>query len=124
MAFGLLDQAVESGKPLFLRTASVAPHSNVELQVSKFGNDAEGVGKRVQFTVLIIAKRHEHLFKEVKVPRTLSFNPKTHQEQLGRAEYNASQIKTLSSYQLDAEGPQFEREGLVYRQGAPWYERV
>jgi hypothetical protein len=27
-------------------------------------------------------------------------------------------------YLLDAEGPQFEKDGLVYRQGVPWHEWV
>ncbi|KAF2704668.1 Arylsulphatase [Pleomassaria siparia CBS 279.74] len=71
-AYGFLDDAVKEDAPFFLTIAPVAPHSNAQV------NDlTENVGgKNYEFRAPIPAKRHEHLFKDVKVPRTENFNPK------------------------------------------------
>ncbi|KAF2143973.1 uncharacterized protein K452DRAFT_306619 [Aplosporella prunicola CBS 121167] len=64
-AYGFLDDAVQADRPFFLTIAPVAPHANV----------AKGSDGKNKFTEPIPAKRHEHLFKDVKVPRTPNFNP-------------------------------------------------
>ncbi|KAI9825529.1 MAG: hypothetical protein M1819_000521 [Sarea resinae] len=71
-AYGFLDDAVEDGKPFFLTVAPVAPHSNV-----RFSEVGDGPIKELMFqmTAPIPAKRHEHLFDDVVVPRGASFNP-------------------------------------------------
>ncbi|KAI1312779.1 alkaline-phosphatase-like protein [Xylaria venustula] len=67
-AYGFLDDAVRDlgDHPFFLTVAPIAPHSNVvfseESGTARFGEP-------------IPAKRHQHLFKDVKVPRTENFNP-------------------------------------------------
>lgn len=73
-ALGFLDDAVKSDQPFFLGIAPVAPHSNVE--IPEFGPQRNGTDiKDAKFSAPIPAKRHEHLFKDVKVPRTENFNP-------------------------------------------------
>ncbi|KAK3321998.1 alkaline-phosphatase-like protein [Apodospora peruviana] len=75
-AYGFLDDAVESDKPFFLGIAPVAPHSNVKSAL--FDGDIGDIGDVDDLAVFsppIPAKRHEHLFKDVKVPRTPHFNP-------------------------------------------------
>ncbi|KAE9962271.1 hypothetical protein EG328_000721 [Venturia inaequalis] len=70
-AYGFLDDAASVGNPFFLTIAPIAPHSDVSFT----GNGAfENSG--YSFRPPIPAKRHEHLFKDVKVPRTANFNPK------------------------------------------------
>lgn len=71
-ALGFLDDAAEADRPFFLAIAPVAPHSNVEIKFT--GVDHNDVRDAV-FSAPIPAKRHEHLFKGVKVPRTDNFNP-------------------------------------------------
>ncbi|EOO00839.1 putative arylsulfatase protein [Phaeoacremonium minimum UCRPA7] len=71
-AYGLLDAAAEKDEPFFLGIAPVAPHSNVELDIPL--DDPRDIAQ-AKFTPPIPAKRHEHLFKDVKVPRTPHFNP-------------------------------------------------
>ncbi|KAF3277462.1 hypothetical protein TWF173_009666 [Orbilia oligospora] len=66
----LLDDAIASEKPFFLALAPVAPHSNVEGDISDI-SDIE----KVTFSEPIPLKRHEHLFPDAKVPRTPHFNP-------------------------------------------------
>ncbi|KAK0610572.1 alkaline-phosphatase-like protein [Bombardia bombarda] len=73
-AYGLLDEAVAADKPFFLGIAPVAPHSNVKATLFE-GNHPGDFENSVAFTAPIPAKRHEHLFKDVKVPRTPHFNP-------------------------------------------------
>ncbi|XXH00751.1 cell cycle RNA binding protein whi3 [Hypoxylon texense] len=68
-AYGLLDEAVDAGKPFFLVAAPIAPHANVVMKGPGHGLDS------VYFTEPVPAKRHEHLFKDEKVPRTANFNP-------------------------------------------------
>ncbi|KAK5659229.1 hypothetical protein OQA88_1320 [Cercophora sp. LCS_1] len=72
-AYGLLDEAVDSGKPFFLGIAPVAPHSNVEAKL--FDGDLGDIETDVLFTPPIPAERHAHLFEDVVVPRTDNFNP-------------------------------------------------
>lgn len=69
-AYGFLDDAASAGNPFFLTIAPVAPHSDV----SYTGN---GVfqNSTYSFSAPIPAKRHEHLFQDVKVPRSDNFNP-------------------------------------------------
>ncbi|CAK7198755.1 hypothetical protein SEUCBS139899_001419 [Sporothrix eucalyptigena] len=75
-AFGFLEDAAANlkadGTPFFLGIAPVAPHSNVEL--TKLSGDLEDI-LDAKFTPPIAAKRHEHLFADLKVPRTPHFNP-------------------------------------------------
>ncbi|KAJ5833279.1 arylsulfatase [Penicillium riverlandense] len=66
----LLDEAVDAQKPFFLTIAPIAPHSNVFMDGT--GLDDNPV---FSFSAPISAKRHEHLFEDVLVPRTPSFNP-------------------------------------------------
>jgi arylsulfatase A-like enzyme len=71
-AYGFLSDALVAKKPFFLGIAPVAPHSNVELKaIWENSTDIE----RATFSPPIPAKRHEHLFADVKVPRTPNFNP-------------------------------------------------
>ncbi|PYH91597.1 arylsulfatase [Aspergillus ellipticus CBS 707.79] len=69
-AYRLLDEAVEAQKPFFLTLAPMAPHCNVFMNGT--GLDDHPV---FSFSAPIPAPRHEHLFKDVQVPRTPSFNP-------------------------------------------------
>ncbi|KAH7310577.1 alkaline-phosphatase-like protein [Stachybotrys elegans] len=78
-ALGFLADASASDKPFFLGIAPIAPHSNVN---STILNPVKGPDDDVPvsddlFRVNIpkAAKRHEHLFPDVKVPRTDNFNP-------------------------------------------------
>ncbi|KAI0810638.1 alkaline-phosphatase-like protein [Xylaria sp. FL0064] len=67
-AYGFLDDAVRDlhNRPFFLTVAPVGPHSNVVYSLEE---------RKAQFSEPISAKRHQHLFKDVKVPRTVNFNP-------------------------------------------------
>ena len=69
-AYGLLDEAVAAKKPFFLTVAPSAPHCNVFMNGT--GLDENPV---FSFGEPISAKRHEHLFENQRVPRTLNFNP-------------------------------------------------
>ncbi|RDW80161.1 arylsulfatase-2 [Coleophoma cylindrospora] len=70
-AYGLLDEAVQADKPFFLTIAPNAPHCNIHMHsYSDDGNQHE-----TDFGPPVAAKRHEHLFEGVKVPRTENFNP-------------------------------------------------
>ncbi|QKX53241.1 uncharacterized protein TRUGW13939_00317 [Talaromyces rugulosus] len=69
-AYSLLDKAVVAQKPFFLTIAPIAPHCNVFMNGT--GLDENPV---FSFTEPIPAKRHEHLFENIQVPRTPSFNP-------------------------------------------------
>ena len=70
-AHGFLTDAIKAKRPFFLTIAPVAPHSNVEFN----GNDFGKVQSSLKITPPISAKRHEHLFKDIKIPRTKNFNP-------------------------------------------------
>lgn len=66
-AVGFLDDAIKaSDRPFFLGVAPIAPHSETVV----------GSGP-AQFNAPVPAKRHEHLFTNVTVPRTPNFNPNT-----------------------------------------------
>ncbi|KAI8951312.1 alkaline-phosphatase-like protein [Xylaria longipes] len=71
-AYGFLDDAVRDieNKPFFLTVAPVGPHSNIVV-----GNMSSGKAGRPDFGEPVSAKRHQHLFEGVKVPRTENFNP-------------------------------------------------
>jgi len=72
-AYGLLDEALELGDPFFLTIATSAPHSDVTIP-ENFGQQAHrDMGSLM--AAPIPAERHKHLFQDVKVPRTASFNP-------------------------------------------------
>jgi hypothetical protein len=72
-AYGLLDEAAEADKPFFLVIAPNAPHSNVGVA----GPDLNVTDpSALTFSAPIPAERHKHLFKDEKVPRGASFNPK------------------------------------------------
>ncbi|KAG2164969.1 hypothetical protein VTO58DRAFT_107968 [Aureobasidium pullulans] len=63
-AYGLLDEAVEAKKPFFLMVAPSAPHADIQNNSGSLTFDAP-----------VSAPRHRDLFKHVKVPRTVNFNP-------------------------------------------------
>ncbi|KAF9889507.1 hypothetical protein FE257_007217 [Aspergillus nanangensis] len=65
---GFLNDALEGDRPFFLTVAPIAPHSNIDPAVSM--SDGPTI-----MEAPISAPRHEHLFKDVKVPRTANFNP-------------------------------------------------
>lgn len=64
-AYGLLDEAVEAENPFFLMLAPVAPHADIQIN-----------GSILSFDAPVAAARHQHLFADLKVPRTYSFNSK------------------------------------------------
>ncbi|KAF1844222.1 arylsulfatase precursor [Cucurbitaria berberidis CBS 394.84] len=65
-AVGFLDDAIAaSNRPFFLGIAPIAPHSETITRPT------------VKFNAPVPAKRHEHLFPNVTVPRTPGFNPDT-----------------------------------------------
>ena len=74
---GFLDDALrelkDAGKPFFLTTAPTAPHSDVNIKRNIIDGDFTE-HSNVQ-SPPVPAKRHEHLFKDAKVPRTPNFNP-------------------------------------------------
>ncbi|KAK3989763.1 alkaline-phosphatase-like protein [Cladorrhinum sp. PSN332] len=77
-ALGFLDDAVKADRPFFLGIAPVAPHSNVasiDIDDDPNWDDLNDIEDLVQFSPPIPAKRHEHLFKDVKIPRNANFNP-------------------------------------------------
>ncbi|EKD11969.1 arylsulfatase [Drepanopeziza brunnea f. sp. 'multigermtubi' MB_m1] len=69
-AYSLLDHAVQAEEPFFLTLAPIAPHANIEMNGSALDD-----GHTLKFGSPVSAERHKHLFKDVKVPRTESFNP-------------------------------------------------
>jgi N-acetylglucosamine-6-sulfatase len=71
-AYGLLNDAIASRDPFFLAIATSAPHSNIAV----FDPEEGAHDHPPLMTEPIPAKRHEHLFAEVKVPRRDNFNPK------------------------------------------------
>ncbi|KAK1968927.1 sulfatase [Colletotrichum sublineola] len=78
-AYGFLDDAVQAGKPFFLGVAPIAPHSNINssvlLLIKGPDDDVPVSDDKVRVSIPLAAKRHEHLFKDIKVPRTENFNP-------------------------------------------------
>lgn len=72
--YGLLEEAVQADnkQPFFLAIAPSAPHSNIHMSGSILDDDPV-----FTFSPPVPAKRHEHLFKDVKVPRSANFNPDT-----------------------------------------------
>ncbi|OTB18106.1 hypothetical protein K445DRAFT_308751 [Daldinia sp. EC12] len=74
-AYGLLDEAVDAGKPFFLVAAPVAPHANVVMKDSASDGHRDLDNLPFEFTEPVPAERHKHLFKDEKVPRTANFNP-------------------------------------------------
>ncbi|KAK4575180.1 hypothetical protein LTR86_001032 [Recurvomyces mirabilis] len=75
-AYGFLQDGLKGfekdGKPFFLVVAPIAPHTNVHFNEKIHGNFSE---KSVVQSPPVPAKRHEHLFEDVVVPRTPHFNP-------------------------------------------------
>lgn len=65
-SFDFLEDAVESGEPFFMGIAPIAPHSQA---------GAAGATVLKPFSEPLPAKRHEHLFEGVKIPRSPNFNP-------------------------------------------------
>lgn len=63
-AYGFLDEALnDPNKPFFITVAPVAPHADVTLYP-----DMDAGPPKVH-------PRHQHLFKDYKIPRTENFNP-------------------------------------------------
>lgn len=73
-ALGFLDEAAGGDRPFFLGIAPVAPHSNVQAGLFE-SPDAGDISTIRAFAPPIPAKRHEHLFADVRIPRTPNFNP-------------------------------------------------
>ncbi|KAL5341218.1 arylsulfatase [Aspergillus crustosus] len=71
-AYRLLDEAVEAENPFFLTIAPSAPHADIQMSGSILDPDPVFV-----FGAPVSAKRHEHLFEDVVVPRSKNFNPDT-----------------------------------------------
>ena len=71
-AYGLLNDAVHAAnkRPFFLTVAPTAPHGNIQMNGSALDPDFT-----LEHTAPIPAERHKHLFKDVKVPRAVNFNP-------------------------------------------------
>jgi N-acetylglucosamine-6-sulfatase len=66
-AVGFLDDAIKaSDRPFFLGVAPIAPHSETITNP-----------RPAKFNPPVPAKRHEHLFQNVTIPRTPNFNPNT-----------------------------------------------
>ncbi|KAI0833080.1 Arylsulphatase [Hypoxylon sp. FL0890] len=74
-AYGLLDEAVDAGKPFFLVAAPIAPHANVVMNKTAHDAPRDPDNLPFEFTEPVPAERHRHLFKGEKVPRTANFNP-------------------------------------------------
>jgi arylsulfatase A-like enzyme len=70
-AYGFLKDGVEGDKPFFLGIAPVAPHSNVQA----VSHDLLDPNNNFIVGPPVSAKRHEHLFKDLKIPRKSNFNP-------------------------------------------------
>ncbi len=68
-AYGYLYEATSHEEPWMLTVAPIAPHADFA-----FGAG----GKEHVSDIPGYAKRHAHLFKDYKVPRTPNFNPETH----------------------------------------------
>ncbi|KAJ5825997.1 arylsulfatase [Penicillium riverlandense] len=69
-AYSLLDEAVSAEQPFFLTIAPSAPHADIQMSGSILDPDPVFL-----YGAPVSAKRHEHLFEDVKVPRTKNFNP-------------------------------------------------
>lgn len=64
-AVGFLDEAIAAfDRPFFIGVAPIAPHSETITNP-----------RPVKFNPPVPAKRHEHLFQNVTIPRTPNFNP-------------------------------------------------
>ncbi|KAH8897292.1 Arylsulphatase [Thozetella sp. PMI_491] len=70
-SFGFLEQGIQSQKPFFLTIAPIAPHA--EVTVDSYDPATGKVS--ATFSAPIPAARHEDLFPDAEVPRTLNFNP-------------------------------------------------
>ncbi|KAF1979153.1 arylsulfatase precursor [Bimuria novae-zelandiae CBS 107.79] len=85
-AVGFLDDAINApDRPFFIGVAPIAPHSETITG-----------GGAARFNAPVPAKRHEHLFPNVTVPRTPNFNPNT----TGTASYFKS-IRQLNQTEID-----------------------
>ncbi|KAF1947425.1 arylsulfatase precursor [Clathrospora elynae] len=85
-AVGFLDDAIAaSDRPFFLGVAPIAPHS-----------ETITTPKPARFEPPVPAKRHEHLFSNVTIPRTPNFNPDTP----GTASYFKT-IRQLNQSEID-----------------------
>lgn len=71
-SYDLLEEAVQNlhEKPFFLTVAPIAPHADIQMKGSALDPDHV-----FEFDAPVSAKRHQHLFEDVKVPRTANFNP-------------------------------------------------
>ncbi|KAI1260432.1 alkaline-phosphatase-like protein [Xylariaceae sp. FL1019] len=73
-SLSFLDEAVEDGKPFFLTAAPIAPHSHVIVGGSWVNDTYYNQTSSTQAPPQP-AQRHVHLFPDLVVPRTPSFNP-------------------------------------------------
>ncbi|UPX16432.1 uncharacterized protein EKO05_0006831 [Ascochyta rabiei] len=85
-AVGFLDDAIkDSERPFFLGVAPIAPHSETITSP-----------RPAKFNPPVPAKRHEHLFPNVTIPRTPNFNPNT----TGSASYFKT-LRQLNQSEID-----------------------
>ncbi|KAI9150847.1 Arylsulfatase [Paramyrothecium foliicola] len=69
-SYEFLEEAARIGNPFFLDIAPPAPHTDVQF-------NEQGENTTNTFQPPVPARRHEHLFQDLKVPRTEHFKSKT-----------------------------------------------
>ncbi|KAF5689593.1 arylsulfatase [Fusarium circinatum] len=71
-------EAHAAGKPFFVGSAPIAPHSEVVVRPDTYNGTISPTDPSIQPLILPPkpAKRHADMFRDLKVPRTPNFNPK------------------------------------------------
>ncbi|KAF5253975.1 hypothetical protein FANTH_1157 [Fusarium anthophilum] len=71
-------EAHAAGKPFFIGSAPIAPHSEVVVRPDTYNGTISPTDPSIQPIILPPkpAKRHADMFRDLKVPRTPNFNPK------------------------------------------------
>ncbi|KAK3071106.1 hypothetical protein LTR53_009240 [Teratosphaeriaceae sp. CCFEE 6253] len=103
-AYGFLDDGIRDveNKPFFLGIGPIAPHSNVRIHEKIDGNYSE---RSATQSPPVPAERHKHLFADVKVPRTLHFNPNENETNLDfNDHFYRSRLRALQSVDEIIEG--------------------
>ncbi|KAF5557612.1 arylsulfatase [Fusarium napiforme] len=74
-------EAHAAGKPFFMGSAPIAPHSEVIVQPDTYNATISPTDPSIQPLILPQkpAKRHANMFRDLKVPRTPNFNPQERQ---------------------------------------------
>ena len=105
-AYGFLEEALkDTQKSFFLGIAPTAPHSNVHINELVDGNFSE---KSVIQSPPVSAKRHEHMFQDVVVPRTPHFNPDEVSQVPASGIARRLTVRTGQQRLLDLPSPQAE----------------